>query len=366
MKTRARIRWFGGFFLALAVLSGCSTLSYEKGAIWCNEPLVYVPPEARHFDDRHLDVARRGYMYALAGAHVLQGNTEEDKHHWFGLPPRLQREGPVQDDRSTGFSAATYKLYKNAGDADPEQIIIAFKGSDDRVDWIFVNLLFDQRQYEQARDFTKRIKQEYPTTPIIVTGFSLGGALAGHVTKHEETTALVTQAWLFNPSPKLYTHNRYDKRIWVGALRGEILNPVRSRAMQFIWPGVNRIGAPASQDAQDYYLISSFTVGGHYRWVLTRNILFVADYAHLQNSKGPVDPARLNEPREIIKLSKFTACDREIAWRKEMEARKGAAASFGVRSEVEAQEERAIDLDNEQAAAPPEEKAGLVQGKATR
>lgn len=361
MKSRAKATACVTVLLgALLTLSGCSTLPYEKGAIWCNEPLIYDPPDRRHFDKRHLDVARHGYIYALAGAHVLQGESDEDKHHFFGLPDRLKREGPTQDDPSTGFSVATYKLYKHKDDAKPEQIIIAFKGSDDRVDWIFANLLFDRRQYDQARAFTAMIYKEFPDTPIIVTGYSLGGALAGHVTKHQDTKALIAQAWLFNPSPKLYTNNKYDKRIWVGALRGEVLGPVRSKVMQALWPGINRIGAPSNQDAQDYYLISSFTVGGHYRWVLARNILFVADYAHLQNPIGPVDPARLNEPLDIIKLSNFKACEREMAWRKEVEARKGKAASFAISSEVESQDQRALEIDNEQDSAEPEAKDDIA------
>ena len=61
------------------------------------------------------------------------------------------------------------------------------------------------------------------------------------------------------------------------------------------------------------YLISAFPIYGHYRWALARNILFVADYAHLQNPVGPVDPARINEPREIVEASFFKASEREAA-----------------------------------------------------
>ena len=106
----------------------------------------------------------------------------------------------------------------------------------------------------------------------MVTGFSLGGALAAHVTKDKRTRRLVTQAWLFNPSPKTYADNRYDKRIWIGTLRGEALHLLRNRFMETVWPGIRRIGAPSDQDAEDYYLISAFPIYGHYRWALTRNM----------------------------------------------------------------------------------------------
>ena len=62
-----------------AFLAGCNTVPYEKGALWCNEPLKYGP--GVHFDERHLDVARRGYIYALAAAYVLQSNYDESKDH---------------------------------------------------------------------------------------------------------------------------------------------------------------------------------------------------------------------------------------------------------------------------------------------
>ena len=85
--------------------------------------------------------------------------------------------------------------------------------------------------------------------------------------------------------------------------------------MELLWPGINRIGAPWQQNAQDYYLLSAFPIYCHYRWALTRNILFVADYAHLQNPIGPVNAVRAREPREIIEKSSFKACERETAWR---------------------------------------------------
>lgn len=357
MQTRARSRWWTAVCAAAVLaLSGCNTLPFEQGAIWCNDPLVYDPPHGKHFDARHLNVARHGYLYALAGAHVLQGESEMDLQHLFRLPPRLKRQGPTRDDRASGFAASTYELFKHENDAKPEQVIIAFDASNDVIDWILVNILFDQRQYALARDFTRQVHEHYQGTPIIVTGYSLGGALAGHVAKHEQTRELVTQAWLFNPSPKLYTNNRYEKKIWIGALRGEFLSPARGAVVRAIWPGVNRIGAPASQDAQDYYLISSFTVGGHYRWVLARNILFVAEYAHLHPQFGPVDAQRLGEPREIIKLSSFAACERYLAQRRRLEAKRGPGAGFAIAPELEAQQQRAMELDHAQATAPPQDR----------
>ncbi len=297
----------------LLLLGACSTVPYEKGAIWCNEPLKYEP--GVHFDRPHLDVARRGYLYALAAAYVLQNNSDEDRDHWFSLPPRMKEVDRPQRD-SSGFEVRTFEVRSKPGDTEPvEEVVVAFTGSNDSADWILTNLFFSRSQYDLASAYVEATAKRYPGKRIVVTGFSLGGALAGHVTKSGRTGPLISEAWLFNPSPKLYASDSYDKRIWVGALRGEALHVIRSRPFELLWPGINRIGAPWRQNAQDYYLISAFPIYGHYRWALARNILFVADYAHLQNPIGPVDPQRAREPREILEASKFKACERETAWR---------------------------------------------------
>lgn len=307
-----KIFTYGCMGLSLLLLGGCSTVPFEKGAIWCNEPLKYEP--GVHFDRPHLEVARRGYLYALAGAYVLQENSDEDQDHWFELPARMKEvDRPPRD--SSGFEARTFELRSKPEDSEPVEVIVAFTGSNDSADWILTNLFFSRAQYELASAYVEATAKRYPGKRIVVTGFSLGGALAGHVTKSERTGALVSEAWLFNPSPKLYTNDSYDQRIWVGALRGEALHVIRSRPFEILWPGINRIGAPWQQNAQDYYLISAFPIYGHYRWALARNILFVADYAHLQNPIGPVDSQRTKEPREILEASEFKACEREGALR---------------------------------------------------
>ena len=323
----------------LLLLGACSTVPYEKGAIWCNEALKYEP--GIHFDRPHLEVARRGYLYALAAAYVLQNNSDEDSDHWFALPPRVKEVDRPQR-HSSGFEVGTFEVRSRPGDNEPvEEVIVAFTGSNDSADWLFANLFFSRSQYDLARSYVEITAKRYPGKRIVVTGFSLGGALAGHVTKNPKTGPLISEAWLFNPSPKLYANDSYDKRIWVAALRGEVLHVIRSRPFELLWPGINRIGAPWYQNAQDFYLISAFPIYGHYRWALARNILFVADYAHLQDRPGPVDPQRAREPRQILEASKFKACERETAWRNRM-----------LRSQKAAQEKATNAIKEKESAMP--------------
>lgn len=295
------------------LVTGCGTWTkYEKGAIWCNEPLKYGP--GVHFDEPHLEVARRGYIYVLAAALALQQDDVEGREHWFNPPARMKlADKPARDD--SGFEVQTFELREEPTDAKPTEVIIAFAGSNDSADWIWTNLFSSRRQFDLARRYVSNIAARYPDAKLVVTGFSLGGALSAHVTKHLETQHMITQAWLFNPSPKFYGPGNYDKRIWIGALRGEILHLLRSDIMEALWPGISPLGAPWQQDAQDYYLLSAFPIYGHFRWALARNVLFVADYAHLQNSLGPVNPARAREPREILEASRFKACDLEKKWK---------------------------------------------------
>lgn len=332
---------FGRASGILLLLGACSTVPYERGAIWCNEPLTYEP--GVHFDDTHLQVARRGYLYALAAAYVLQNNSDEDEDHWFALPARM-KEADRPQRHSSGFEVRTFEVRSRPGDTEPiQEVVVAFTGSNDSADWLLTNLFFSRSQYDLASAYVEATARRYPGKRIVVTGFSLGGALAGHVTKSARTASLVSEAWLFNPSPKLYANDNYDKRIWVGALRGEALRIIRSRPFELLWPGINRIGAPWQQNAQDYYLISAFPIYGHYRWALARNILFVADYAHLQNPIGPLDPQRAMEPREIIAASKFKACERESAWRNHVLRSQKAAQEKVTDAIKESEKESATD-----------------------
>ncbi|MFC3458064.1 MULTISPECIES: hypothetical protein [Massilia] len=307
--------------LAAVLLSGCASVDYtkhEKGAFWCNEPLKLS--DGVHFDERHLNAARRGYLYALAAAWVLQTTNPEGADHWFNLPARIKPSEGLPRHHS-GFEVRTFEVKEDPSDPVLSEVVVAFTGSNDRDDWLFTNFLFSQRQYELAREYVKQVAQKYPGIRLVVTGVSLGGALAGHVTKREETRDYIAEAWLLNPSPKLYANDQVDQRIWVLAMRGEILHAVRTPFMETIWPGINRIGAPWYQTADDFYQVKSSVVYAHFRWLIARNVLFVADYAHLQHKLGPVDPRRVNEPREILEASCFRACAKEKEWQQIVEGR---------------------------------------------
>lgn len=295
-------------FLALLLVAlisgGCSGLWGERGnRAWCNDRYLYKDGKdgiKKPFaDELHLNFAKRGYMYAVAGALVLQ-KAGEDRDFHFGKPPRLKLidDPPIGE---YGFDVKSFdRLDRSTGDV--EEVIVAFVGSNDKSDWIWTNFLFSQEQHSLARDYIKTIAQRRPGKRIVVTGYSLGGALATHVAKHKDTRDLISEAWAFNPSPKTWVSGETDKRIWLGAARNEVLSS--SRGPFFAWlPGINKIGAPPEQTAEDFYLINTSGIYGHFRWVLARSMLHMADYDLARNNELPI-----TEPLEILKLSDFKPC----------------------------------------------------------
>lgn len=297
---------FLALFCALSCLTACSTIRYadfECGKVWGNER--YLHQNSRPFSDLHLNVAKRGYMYALAGALVLQRNSAEDKDHYYEAPARLRLvEGLRKSDRSSGFEGNVFELRRAENTGSPYEVIVAFTGSNGANDWL-ANLFPIDTQYRQARDYLAGIASlpQYKDVRVVVTGFSLGGGLAVNVTKHHDTTKFVDEAWVFNPSPRTYVSGDVDPRIWMAAEKDEILSVARQPVFR-IFPGIKSIGVKPEQAATRYGMIKSSPIYRHFRWSLARQLLHVADLA-LYIESGRTDES--TEPLEILKLSKFAA-----------------------------------------------------------
>lgn len=287
---------------SVLLLEGCAGHYGEWGqATWCNQRFLQNREDVPVADPKHLTFAKEGYLYAVAGALVLQKADKEGDDYHFETPSILEEiDDPPHG--TYGFDVKAFDVQEDPPSVDTKEVIIAFVGSNDWSDWIFTNFLFSQQQHESARAYVKSIAERRPGKRIVVTGYSLGGALAVHVTKHEETKKLVSQAWVFNPSPKTWVSGELDKRIWLGAAKGEFLSSIRSPFFTFL-PGVNKIGSPESQTAENFYLIKTSGIYGHFRWVLARNMLHFADYAMAPNNSPPSTP-----PLEILRQSRFWMC----------------------------------------------------------
>lgn len=271
---------------------------------WCNER--FLQPEQRAFDARHLMVAKRGYLYAMAAALALQRDNAEGRAYHFAMPARMKQIDQEKRDRS-GFEASAFEIRDATGET-MQEVVVAFTGSNDDADWRDTNFGSDTRQYALARRYVSEIAEraEYDGVRLVVAGFSLGGALAVHVTKHAETSHFVAETWAFNPSPKTWVHGRVDQRIWLAAVNNEALRYARTDPFTVL-PGVEHIGAPPSQTAEGFYLLEANPVISHYRWVLTRNILHVADLAFRIDDRSDAP----TEPSEILRASSFRSCRNE-------------------------------------------------------
>jgi len=98
---------------------------------------------------------------------------------------------PALNDSNTGFSARAFRNVLTG------EVVVSYRGSDDRKDWTGSNVdLFFQQKPETlqlAVKFYNEVKDTFGGTPI-VTGHSLGGALAQLVAALESTTGYAFNA----------------------------------------------------------------------------------------------------------------------------------------------------------------------------
>lgn len=287
--------------LLLLCLLASTTAQAAAPRFWCSQRFLVA---ARHpFNSQHLAVARRGYIYAVAASLAMQKHDVEGRANHFALPARMHQVDHTRHAAS-GFEVSTFTLDGQPG-GPPAELIVAFAGTNDATDLKEVDLGTDTRQFTEARHYLQQItaRPEFRGLRVVVTGFSLGGALAIHVTKHRATRHLVAETWAFNPSPRTWVSGKIDPRIWMASTQNDGLRFARALTTQLI-PGMHDIGAPPDQIANGFYLLQANPIVSHYRWVLTRNMLHAADLA-LQIAQHGDAPT---EPLEILRASHFAAC----------------------------------------------------------
>lgn len=295
--------------LIVGVLSGCSILNPhdtcgEFGYVWCNDRYL----THRNWDKATEVAAEKGYMYGLAAALVLQGDRSDkvSRAHWFTRPSNLVPLDPPLERDWSGFEAATF-LYKPRDPTKPEEVIIAFTGSNDYRDWLTNLDPFGRRQYDLAVDYTRdRLRDERVRgKKVVLSGISLGGGLAVHVLKESGLDKSISEVWAINPSPKIYSNKpateAMKKKTWLAYSDGEALDRVRSP--WFSWmPSIGKI-EPGEGQTAIFDLVKSNGIYGHYRWGVTRQMLWVADYRMSKSRKD-----LWTEPLEIIAHSCFRTC----------------------------------------------------------
>jgi hypothetical protein len=265
-----------------------------EGKVWCSER--YLPDVAELSTDRfkaegdRFDVALRGYPYAVASSIVLQ---KGESRNAFVPPPNMTHRADLDSGYSdVGFGASTFE-YNREGHA-PE-VIVAFRGTDEPGDWLYQNLAMYPRQFGPARNYVKEIAAKFPNHRLVAVGHSLGGGLAVHVTLNEETSPMVAEAWALNPSPRIGQAVRSDERIWFAAVEGEALGAFRT----------NSLGAQDGHYSRRFNLIEASSIYKHFRYVLTRQMLHIADLTeHVRGGRTSATTPAL----EILKASDNSHC----------------------------------------------------------
>lgn len=274
----------------------------ERGHFWCGER--FLPPMTNHFGANEENIAVKGYIYVLAAALALQQNNDEGKAHWFITPKRMEVINPPVTLPS-GFKAITF-LIKPLDPSHEDEIVVAFTGSDQGIDWTRTNIMRSRSQFKDAENYILSLARsmKIKDKKIIVTGISLGGGLAVYVTKNDNTSKYIKQAWAINPSPVTFSNNDIDNRIWLVYAEGEVLSFVRKALWLTYLRGIGNIGAPYHHTGKDFTLVKSNSVYAHFRWVITREVLFVADYAMTKRGTKLFE----TEPYNILKRSSFQSC----------------------------------------------------------
>ena len=126
----------------------------------------------RAYGKEYTDVARESFLYAQMASNVYE-SYDSDKPEF----PLKQFGYEKQGKKHETWRGLGAQVYENGN-----EIVIAFEGTNATSlrDWLFGNLnLIFEGQYAEAKDFMREIVKENGSNKrYIVTGHSLGGALA--------------------------------------------------------------------------------------------------------------------------------------------------------------------------------------------
>ncbi|MGR5339144.1 Mbeg1-like protein [Vibrio astriarenae] len=292
-----------------AIISGCGIFPKnwfkEEGYVWCNARYLdltsepYKPYGSATRADKRINLAMKGYVYALLGAVELQKKGESDDKH-FNLPPYIEF---LESRNDGGFQASSFKVYTSDDKTELYEVVVVYRGTDEIIDWTRHNLSLTPEQYKPAREFLIHTANKFPDERIVVTGYSLGGGLAIHVLANEETTGLVSEAWAFNTSPRTGESSKKDKRLYVLGVKGEALGTARAAKK-----GLASLGAVPEHYEVGYDLINASSIYLHARYVLARQVLIFADMGYYEEAGRQEN--YVSPPLRILKLAELPqGCD---------------------------------------------------------
>ena len=170
------------------------------------------------WSDQVRATAGETWLFAQMAANAYAGLAP------FDLGPGV-REIERRDNDDAGFAYAIFERAAAAGR--PTAYVIAFRGTENHdnpfVDWFYGNLL--GRQNARGLAVYDALRARVGDAPIAVTGHSLGGGVASHVSMCREGV----DTYVFNSSPRFRRCDGewIDNRRWSVVERGEALKAGR-------------------------------------------------------------------------------------------------------------------------------------------
>ena len=246
---------------------------------WCNKR--YLAQENVDISQKSKQLAKKAYLYSLCATLVLQNDKLKDsKYHSFKKPKYLKILKSCLDEKTDMEATLFYDELK-------DEYILAYAGTNSIKDWManFIGY-FRIKHYEKSLEFFLDCYKEYGEK-MVVCGFSLGGALSIYCSKRYGK--YVKEVYAFNSSPLTLSDISKNTNIYLLSTYNDALKPFRA---------VKRliVGDTFIKDNIDesFHLIKQNPFANHQPWVLTRNLLHIADlsdqncsaYSILQDSKS--------------------------------------------------------------------------------
>lgn len=200
--------------VAAALTGGCTTVTpIDRGG---SDPVAGWNADTRA-------LAQRSWLYAQ-----LSINAYLD-HEAFTLPGDIVQREPLPTD-VVGYDFVVFDRFEGNQLA---ETIIAYRGTEpNAADWVLGNVvgLQNDRGLTSARQVFEQQPEAYLNGVLLtVTGHSLGGGIAHHVTDHTlgEGGDTVTRSLVFNNAPRFtgFRDDRFDRTAVTE--RGDWLAPLR-------------------------------------------------------------------------------------------------------------------------------------------
>jgi len=237
--------------------------------------------------------AAKYVIYAILSNNAYKRSGDE----MFCLPKEWQPNGEFTVDGS----GLALRVFEKLSDGKPEEVVIAFRGTDDHRDWaqntlsahIFPKLTQLRRAEEEFDKISGRYNQLGFKPKIVTTGHSLGGGLALHMSWVKPGVTAIA----FNSSPREQAGRRRNQQvntrvvIWERNEALEIPRKIRERLSILL-------NAPDHRENIDFDFAmgSSNPIQQHSMYALAKNLLILAGAPESPERKSVQPLLELNCP----------------------------------------------------------------------